>query len=113
MSTPNTSPLRGDEHPNGRRRRKWTPARKLQLVLETLQSERKLAEICRREGLSPNRLYTWRKQLLGAAEAIFTPKVRRGSDPRTEKLATDNVRLKSVIAEITAENLELKKTLWD
>ncbi len=98
---------------NGRPRRKWTPARKLQLVLETLQSDRQLAEICRREGLSPNLVYLWRKQLLGSAEAIFGPKPRGGVDPRTEKLAADNVRMKSVIAEITAENLELKKTLWD
>jgi transposase len=94
-------------------RRRWTPARKLQLVLETLQSDRQLAEICRREGLAPNLVYLWRKQLLGSAEAIFGPKPRGGVDPRTEKLAADNARMKSVIAEITAENLELKKTLWD
>jgi transposase len=94
-------------------RRKWTPAQKLRLVLETLQSDRKLAEICRREGVSPNLVYQWRKQLLGAADAVFGPKARDGVDPRSEKLAADNTRMKSVIAEITAENLELKKTLLD
>jgi len=38
---------------NGRRR--WGAERKLKIALETLQSDAKLAEICRREGLSPNR----------------------------------------------------------
>lgn len=113
MSTSNPNAVGVGGRSNGRPRRKWTPARKLQLVLETLQSDRRLAEICRREGLSPNLVYLWRKQLLGAAEAVFGPKPRGGVDPRTEKLVADNARMKSVIAEITAENLELKKTLWD
>ena len=34
-------------------RRKWTPKAKLRIVLESLQSEAKLSEICRREGLRP------------------------------------------------------------
>lgn len=113
MNTSNADAAGVGGRPDGRPRRKWTPARKLQLVLETLQSDRRLAEICRREGLSPNLVYLWRKQLLGAAEAVFGPKPRGGVDPRTEKLVADNARMKSVIAEITAENLELKKTLWD
>jgi hypothetical protein len=41
------------------------------------------------------------------------PTHRGGVDPRTEKLVADHARMKSVIAEITAENLELRKTLWD
>ena len=93
-------------------RRKWTPQRKLQIVLESLQSDQKVAELCRREGLSPTQVYQWRKQLLGAAEAVFVNS--RGpsrADPRIEKLAGENQRLKDVIAEITAENLDLKKTL--
>jgi transposase len=42
-------------------RRNWSPQKKLQIVLESLQSDRKVAEICRREGLSPNLLYKWRQ----------------------------------------------------
>lgn len=98
-------------HPE-KNRRKLTPQRKLQIALESLQSDQKVAELCRREGLSPTQVYQWRKQLLGAANAVFTD--RRGQtreDPRIEKLAGENQRLKGVIAEITAENLDLKKTL--
>ena len=95
-------------------RRKWSPARKLELVLESLQSDTQLAELCRREGLSPNRIYLWRKQLLGSAEAIFGPRPsKNGPDPQARKLSAENARMKDVIVEITTENLDLKKTLSD
>ena len=96
-----------------KRRRRWTADQKLELVLETLQSDQKLAEICRREGVSPTQVYHWRKRLLGSAEAIFGPPQANGEDRRVAKLATENQRMKNVIAEITAENLDLKKTLSD
>jgi transposase len=96
-----------------KRRRKWTPAQKLRIVIETLQSDTKLAEICRREGVSPNMVYKWRKQLMASAETVFRPKPNGNVDPRVEKLTDENQRMKDVIAEITAENLVLKKTLSD
>ena len=98
---------------NKKRRRKWTAAQKLRIVLETLQSDGKVAQICRREGISPNQVYNWRKQLLGSAETIFARKGNGQADPKVEKLETENRRMKDVIAEITAENLDLKKTLSD
>ena len=94
-------------------RRKWTPKEKLRIVLETLHSEGKLSEICRREGLSPTLVYQWGKQLQASAEAVDTSKREAREDRRIEKLAVENTRMKNVIAEITAENLDLKKTLSD
>lgn len=38
-------------------RRKWTARQKLKIVLETLQSDRQLAALCRREGVAPNLVY--------------------------------------------------------
>ena len=95
------------------RRRRWTADQKLKIVLETLQSDRKLAEICRREGISPTQVYQWRRQLLASAEAVFTHRKQNDEDRRISKLATENQRMKNVVAEITAENLDLKKTLSD
>jgi transposase len=96
-----------------KRRRRWTADQKLKLVLETLQSDQKLAEICRREGISPTQVYKWRKRLLGCAEAVFGRKQANGEDRQIARLAAENQRMKNVIAEITAENLDLKKTLSD
>ena len=96
------------------KRRQWTSARKLKIVLETLGSDRTLAEVCRREGVSPNLVHKWRKQLMDSADAVFARKTNgQGPDRQTQKLRDENQRMKDVIAEITAENLELKKTLSD
>ena len=94
-----------------RTRRKWTPKEKLRVVLESLHSDTKLSEICRREGLTPTLVYQWRKQLLASAEEVYATKRHGQADRKTERLIADNQRMKSVIAEITAENLDLKKTL--
>ncbi len=96
-----------------KRRRRWTAEKKLKIVLETLQSDQKLAEICRREGISPTQVYQWRRQLSASAEAIFGRKQVSGEDHRVAELATEHQRMKNVVAEITAENLDLKKTLSD
>ena len=96
-----------------KRRRKWTADQKLKIVLEAMQSESKLSAICRREGLSPTQVYQWRAKLLGSAEEIFGRKRTTTEDRRISELASENQRFKSVVAEITAENLELKKTRWD
>lgn len=96
-----------------KRRRRWTADQKLKIVLETLQSDRKLSEICRREGLSPTQVYQWRRQLLASADVVFARKKQNEEDRHVAKLATENQRMKNVIAEITAENVDLKKTLSD
>lgn len=74
---------------------RWTAEKKLKIVLETLQSDQKLAEICRREGISPTQVYHWRKQLLGSAEAVFGRKQAHGEDRRVAKLAIENQRGKN------------------
>lgn len=99
---------------NSNKRTQWTPARKLQIVVATLGSDSTLAEVCRREAVSPNLVYKWRKQLMGSADTIFARKNgNQQLDRQTLKLQDANRRMKDVIAEITAENLELKKTLSD
>jgi hypothetical protein len=56
--------------------------------------------------LNPVLFYAWKKQLLGSAGRIF-----EAPGAREQKLEAESQRMKSVIAGITAENLELKKGL--
>jgi hypothetical protein len=57
--------------------------------------------------------YYWKKQLLGAASEVFGSKEKSGRSSRQEEQKAAEVRkLKDVIAEITAENLDLKKLGW-
>src|SRR5262245_55538892 len=95
------------------KRRKWTAADKLRIVVEGLQANVDVSELCRREGINATQYYGWRKQLYGSASKIFEngrkPK-RAGEEARKEAKIQ---RLERVIAEITTENLELKKGLSD
>lgn len=92
---------------NGQRR-KWSAAEKLRIVLAAMQPGVEVSDLCRREGLNPVQFYAWKKQLLGPAERVFED--RRGRpDAHQQRLEQENTRFKGVIAEITAENLELRK----
>jgi transposase len=90
--------------------RKWSAAEKLRIVLAGMQPSVEVADLCRREGLNPVQFYAWKKQLLGSAARVFDGKPGRPDAPR-QRLEVENARFKGVIAEITAENLELKKGL--
>src|SRR5437667_7061727 len=93
-----------------RKRRTWTSGEKLRIVLAGLDGSVEISELCRREGINPTQYYGWRKQLLSSASKVFdAPESKRSASE--ERKEADLRRLKDVIAEITAENLELKKGL--
>ena len=91
--------------------RRWTAAEKLRIVMAGMQKEVDVADLCRQEGIKSTQYYHWKKQLLSSASKVFEDgrkKKRPGEDARKEARIQ---RLERVIAEITTENLELKKTL--
>ena len=92
------------------KRRKWTAAEKLRIVMAGIQKDVDIAELCRREGINPTQFYGWKKQLLSSAVKVFDDKREKVSAEEARKEARIQ-RLERVVAEITAENLELKKTL--
>jgi transposase len=94
---------------NGKRRQ-WRPAEKLRIVLAGMQGDVEVSDLCRREGLNPVQFYAWKKRLLGSAVRIFEDQ-RGRRDAQEQRRELELQRLKNVIAEITAENLDLKKGL--
>ena len=95
------------------KRRKWSAADKLRIVMAGMQKDVDVAELCRREGIVPTQYYGWKKQLLSSAAKVFEhggKKKQAGAEARKEAKIQ---RLERVIAEITTENLELKKGLSD
>jgi transposase len=94
---------------NGRHH-KWSASDKLRIVVAAMQPGVEVADLCRREGLNPGIYYKWRKQLLGSASRVFEERTAKPSSQEQRREA-ELQRLKNVIAEITAENLELKKGL--
>ena len=93
-----------------RKRPSWTASEKLRIVLAGLDGSAEISELCRREGINPTQYYLWKKQLLGSAGKVFDA---TGAKPsaKEERLESDLRRAKDVIAEITAENLDLKEGL--
>lgn len=92
-------------------RRSWSSSQKMRIVLKGMEPGIDIAALCRQEGLSPTQYYSWKKQLVSSAEAVFGGKRGPASESKEARLSAELTRMKSVVAEITAENLELKKTL--
>ena len=91
------------------KRKRWSAAEKLRIVLAGLEPGVEVSDLCRREGLNPTMYYQWKRTLLGSAERVFEKKEQKPS-AREARLSAELTRAKDVIAEITAENLDLKKT---
>jgi transposase len=92
------------------KRKKWLAAEKLRIVLAGMQPNVEVSELCRREGINPTQYYGWKKQLLSGATRVFDEHASKPSAAE-EKKEAELRRMKDVVAEITAENLELKKGL--
>jgi transposase len=96
-----------------KKRRRWTAGEKLRVVMTGLDGSVEISVLCRREGINPTQFYTWKKQLLTSAAKVFENGRESQPSAREERLDKELRRAKDVIAEITAENLDLKKGLSD
>ena len=93
--------------------RRFTAEQKLEALREAEQPGVTVSEVCRRHSLAPSVLYRWRAVAQrGSATALKrdAQRVPRQGDAEARQ-AAELVRLRAVIAEITAENLELKKKI--
>lgn len=86
-------------------RRRWTAEEKLRILEEARQAGQSVSLVCRHYQVAPGQFYAWEKQARqGALEAL------RNGQRGPKK--TEIERLRAVIAELSAENLQLKKRLW-
>ena len=94
-------------------RRRLTVDEKPRILEEAQQPGVQIAELCRRRGIGTSQFYTWREQARqGAKAALNQPAGRKGRSQRdaaVERLTAERDRLRAVVAEITAENLDLRK----
>lgn len=95
------------------KRRRWTASEKLRVVLSGLDGSVEISELCRREGMNPAQYYGWKKQLLSSSAKVFADGRESKPSAYQQRLEVENARLRSVVVEITAENLDLKKGLSD
>jgi len=92
-------------------RRKFSSEEKIRIVLEGLRGEETIAELCRREGISPNLYYNWSKEFLEAGKRRLMGNTKRQADStEVSQLRRENGQLKYLVADLSLANLQLKKT---
>jgi transposase len=93
-------------------RRKYSAEEKIRIVLEGLKGEESIAELCRREAISPNLYYSWSKEFLEAGKRrLMGDTKREASSNEVVELRQQSRDLKEVVAEQTLEIRDLKKSL--
>jgi transposase len=94
-------------------RRRWTAEEKLQVLTEGRQTGQTVSEVCRRHQLALGQFYDWESRAReGALEALRNGRAGRRKVDRTSQLEAELQRYQVVVAELSAENLQLKKGLW-
>ena len=92
--------------------RRFTAEQKPEILREAEQPGVTVSAVCRRHALAPSVFYRWRAVADNGSAALKRDAKRR---PRKDELEARQKaeidRSRAVVAEITAENLELKKKI--
>ena len=80
-------------------------------MLEGLRGEDSVAGLCRREGISPNLYYNWSKEFLEAGQQRLMGNTKRQADStEVGELRQENDQLKHLVADLSLDNMLLKKS---
>lgn len=94
--------------------RRFTAEEKRTILEEIQQPGVTLSEVCRKNRVSPGLVYRWRAVTQQATTEALQQVDSRGKsqpDATVVRLQAELDRMRRVVAEITAENLEMKKKL--
>jgi transposase-like protein len=106
---------------SSQKRRHWTAEEKLQIQAfrkslskkegaEARKTDSTVSEVCRRYGTGTGQFYAWEKLARqGALEALRDGKRGRKKTRQEAVLQSEMERLRAVVAELSMENLKLKK----
>ena len=99
-----------DKHP----RRQFTAEGKLKIVREARLANIPVSQVCAKHDISPTLFYQWERRAdAGARTALQAqPRGRKKLRPAEEELLVEIARLREIIAELSSENLHLKKGRW-
>jgi transposase len=93
-------------------RRRFAPEEKVRIVIEGIRGEIPVSALCRREGIRSNVYYKWLKDFMEAGKArLEGDTLREASRAEVEALRRDGERLRELAANLSVENLVLKKSL--
>ena len=91
-------------------RRQFSAEEKARVVLEGLQGEDSIAELCRHEGIATSMYYAWSKDFLEAGKKrLAGDMARAATSDEVRDLRRESGALKEVVADLTLENRLLKR----
>ena len=95
-------------------RRKFSAETKLQILKEGRHTNLSISQVCDQYEISPTLFYQWERMADRAAMTALQgqPRGRKKLRPSEEALLTEVQRLREVIADLSSENLQLKKGRW-
>lgn len=95
-------------------RRKFSAETKLQILKEGRHTNLSISQVCDQYQISPTLFYQWERIADRAAMTALQGQLRgrKKLRPSEEVLLTEVQRLREVIAELSSENLQLKKGRW-
>jgi len=95
------------------KRRQWTAEEKLKIIEEARQADATVSEVCRRHGIGTGQFYKWEKLAReGALDRLRAQKRGRKESIEVARLENELQRLRVVVTELSAENVELKRGRW-
>ncbi len=89
-------------------RRRWSSEEKIRIVLESLNTNIGIAELCRKHSVSPVVFYHWREKFMEGGKMALSCSLKNGMNREQE---AEVERLKKLIGELTIANDAFKKTL--
>ena len=95
-------------------RRQFSAETKWQILKEGRSTNLTISQVCDQHQINPTLFYQWERTAeRGARQALQgQPRGRKKLRPSEEALLNEIQRLREVIAEISSENLRLKKGRW-
>ena len=92
-------------------RRQFPADEKIRIVMEGIRADVSVAELCRREGIVPTVYYKWLKDFMEAGKSRLRGDIQRQATPvEVKELRQENDRLKRLVAELSLDNMVLKKS---
>jgi transposase len=93
-------------------RRRYLPDEKIRIVMEGIRGDEPVSALCRREGISANIYYKWLKDFMEAGKSrLKGDETRDATRGEVQELKRENERLKQLVAELSVDNMVLKKSL--
>lgn len=103
-----------------RSRRQFTTEQKVAILKKHMADKVPVSEVCNQANLQPTVFYQWQRQVLENLAGALIPASSNAANKREKQLMAEVERLRdrlakkdSVIAEISAEYVQLKKELGE